>query len=137
MHFQEQQGPAGGGQAERPDPPPRPDSDAVCMRLGFLSCGGIYTSPIPLDLAEGGAAPVVGGLQASNISTEWRQRPGQPPCLLLRFWAEQPGPFDTSFSVRLPGQQQEEVSEPGSLRVPVRRRAAAMQRPRVHCGLIA
>lgn len=75
------------------------------VKLGFLSCGGIYTCPI---MEVGEEAPVVQGLQVSNLSTECRCQPDLPGSLLvLRLWADRPGPFETSFTVRLPQLQRE------------------------------
>jgi hypothetical protein len=87
-----------------PEPVPL-SSTALSVKLGFLSCGGIYCSPI-LEVGSN-CSPVVSGLQVSNLSMECQQPPGQPASLVVRFWADQPGPFETSFVVHLPEQQQE------------------------------
>lgn len=152
----------GGEGSAAPDPAPAPASATeVAVRMGILSCGGIYTTPILSDL-PGASPPVVRGLevggaggkaaarqagapgahgckphscrpalpepeavprqipglsgtlptlaplQVSNLSTECRRQPGgTTSVLLLRFWADRPGPFDTTFTICLPDAHQE------------------------------
>lgn len=126
VRFAERQNPA--------TPPPTvsaKEDHAVTVNLGLTQCGGIYITPV-MKIDRSMQDPIVCNIRVSNISTELRNNTGQQACLMLRFLADKPGPFNTCFTVCFTNQHEQVTVHISALVMP-RDKGTPGLRPLVHC----
>lgn len=73
------------------------------LHLGFLTAGGVYVTDVLPPRAAAAPAPLVHGLEASNLSVSADRREGGTQVLTLRLLADAEGPFSTAFYLDFPG----------------------------------
>lgn len=74
------------------------------LHLGFLTAGGVYVTDVLPPRAAAAPAPLVRGLEASNLCVSAEQREDGTHVLTLRLSADAEGPFRTAFHLDFPGQ---------------------------------